>query len=225
MEAGGQDRHAANPALDRVGGPPSLDSGEGVEPVAKPTVGYLVGRLDDQDIGSCVSVLTDGRLRVDHRYSHWGKLVGYCLAFAHEVAETEFDGRRTLAAIMDAGMKRLRAQHGLPAPKAWLPVMRKLREGGAASEAGRVIDLAQIEAAEAAEHESKAGRADSAYRFFQWPAQQHGIDISACRRLLEPVDFDVRTDWERAVAYLDSVPDLPAELARLRECLRERIAV
>jgi len=83
-----------------------------------------------------VFLLTDGLLDLDSdpRYGHWKKLVDCCLGHIAEWPEREFVDRRTLADIMDWGMKRLREKHHHRAPKPWLPVKKELGKGGPALE-------------------------------------------------------------------------------------------
>lgn len=76
--------------------------------------------------------LSDGELKMHElwrRYAYWEEL-SYCVRWAIDAMGDREVDRRTLGDIMGKAMEYLRSNYRENAPKPWLPVMKKLRDGG-----------------------------------------------------------------------------------------------
>ena len=90
--------------------------------------------LDCLNESTYVAQITDGELAIDREYSYWRELVECCQHCVEVFGHRKFEGRKTLADVMDSAMHHLREKYNVNAPAAWLPVIKKLRKGGPVSQ-------------------------------------------------------------------------------------------
>lgn len=83
-------------------------------------------------VSETIQAVTDGEFDISYldRYKDTDLLADCCVAAADEYEAELYRGRWSLAAVMGLAMELLRERHNVDAPRGWLPVMKRLRQGG-----------------------------------------------------------------------------------------------
>jgi hypothetical protein len=76
-----------------------------------------------------LSTISDGEFDVSYlaKYRYSRELDDCCRMAVKELAEEPYEGRTSCARVMGRAMELLRENHGLDAPRGWVPVLRTLR--------------------------------------------------------------------------------------------------
>ena len=143
-----------------------------LNPAPEETVGERFGEIS-------IHTISDGELERDGSYRHWDLLEESCVAAVQAKATLPYRGRRTNGDLMGTAMERLKAEHNVNVPKPWLPIMKKLREGGPA----------QVQP-ERATIETEDPRICEGIR---WAAKGAGVSITVCLEEIVAYQHDFGT--------------------------------
>ncbi len=96
------------------------------------TVGeYFVRLAEAEDLSDYMFILAFDQFQGEtHTYPHWKPLLAHVESVIAEFSDQPFRGPATCAMVMNAAMKRLKAQENVKAPYQWVPTLRTLRAMG-----------------------------------------------------------------------------------------------
>lgn len=172
------------------------------------TVGEWFRSVDNG--GDIVESISDGEFDAGYlaKYKHLQELTDSCRLAIEQLSRRSFSGRTTCAAVMGKAMEILRANHNANAPRGWIPVMKKLRNGGDLRIMVPVCEPAQepafvVPAEEVLTHPFSALNAIDSEKELLTIAEKQSNLLAHLVQLAK--DRGVPGDWREALAFVDDL--------------------